>query len=279
MGTIIEKRKASCRCLSGSDLNHKMLTKDHFAYKSCAMPSCDMVVVLFDLEGTLVKSIEDDKVAGREFKEKTENKLLKLGIPKCELEGLTTSSIMLNKAQEVVEKCFDERKTGQFQSEMDRFLKRYELRWANLSQIFPDTLSALQKLRKHGFKMGIVTNTSKEAAGQMLAMHRIESFFEVVITRDEIKKLKPEPEGIQLALRRLNAKDFFFVGDSVHDIEATEKAGGISIMVNRCPSKMLKLNPNYVIDSLLEVPKLILDLRDKHSHGNETTKVGDTHSK
>ncbi len=216
-----------------------------------------MVVILFDLEGTLVQSIENDQEAILEFRIKTREKLLQLGIPSSELEGVTKSTLMRNKALEYVKEHLDEREAKRFHLEMDNFLKGYELRWADSSRIFPDTLPALRKLKRLGYKMGLITNTSREAAIRILSMHGIETFFEVVVTREDVKKLKPDPEGILLALKRLNTRDFVLVGDLIHDSKATEKAGGVSIIVNRNPSKKLEFRANYVISSLMEIPDLI----------------------
>lgn len=215
-----------------------------------------MVVVLFDLEGTLVQSIEDDQEAILEFRIKTREKLVALGIPRSELKGVTTSTLMRNKALEYVKEHFNEREAKRFHREMDMFLKSYELSWADRSKIFSDTLPALRRLKEIGCKMGLITNTSREAANRMLSIHGIRGFFEVIITREDVKKLKPDPECIILALKRLNEQDFFLVGDLGYDSRAAEKAGGISIIVNRCPSKKLEFHADYVVKSLIEIPCL-----------------------
>jgi len=98
-----------------------------------------MVVILFDLEGTLVQSMETDQKAILDFRLKTREKLLTLGIPSKELDGVTTSTLMRNKASEYVKEYFVEREAKLFHLEMDRFLKDYELYWADRSKIFPDT--------------------------------------------------------------------------------------------------------------------------------------------
>lgn len=91
----------------------------------------------------------------------------------------------------------------------------------------------------------------------MLSSHGIADFFEVIVTREDVKKLKPDPEGILLALKRLEARDFFFVGDLVYDSEAAEKAGGKSIIVNRNPSMKLGFPADYIVNSLTEIPRII----------------------
>jgi phosphoglycolate phosphatase-like HAD superfamily hydrolase len=105
--------------------------------------------------------------------------------------------------------------------------------------------------------MGIVTNTSREAANLELSMHGIEEFFEVIITREDVRKLKPDPEGIILATSKLDIKEFFFVGDLVHDLKAAKKAGGTTILINRNPTKKKGVHADHIVKSLIEVPELI----------------------
>ena len=117
---------------------------------------------------------------------------------------------MRNTAIDYVKKNYDEKKANLFNLEMDRFLKRYEMSWAKQSEIFPETLPVLNKLKKLGYRLGIVTNTSLEAANYMLSLHGIRDFFEAIISRESVKKLKPDPEGILLALKKLNEKNLFY---------------------------------------------------------------------
>jgi phosphoglycolate phosphatase-like HAD superfamily hydrolase len=216
-----------------------------------------MFAALFDLEGTLVRSPADRKDIIREFRISTKKKLVELGIPSCELKGLGKSTAVLrNKAFEYVESNFGLKEAQHFHFEIDKFLKTYELNWAKRSMPFPETLLVLGQLTDLELKMAIVTNTSREAAEQMLSMHQLSEFFDVVITREDVKKLKPEPEGISLALRKLNAKDFFFVGDQELDSLATKKAGGISIILNRSSSGK-KSHADYVVQSLWEIPNFV----------------------
>ncbi|MCW4019606.1 MAG: HAD-IA family hydrolase, partial [Candidatus Bathyarchaeota archaeon] len=222
-----------------------------------------MVVVLFDLEGTLVQTIEDDQEAVDELRTRTKEKLIELGIPGSELEGLVGTTLMRNRALGYVKENFNEEETKQFHLELDKFMKHYELSWAENSKIFRNTLPALRELKRLECRMGIVTNTSTEAASCELSMHEIDAFFEAVITRDDVIKLKPDTEGIRIALKRLNAQDFFFVGDLIHDSSAAEKAGGTSIIINRHPSTELEFHADHVIKSLMEVPSLIQRVADK----------------
>ena len=220
-----------------------------------------MVVVLFDLEGTLVRSMEMDPEAVEQYRTKTREKLVELGIPRNILGWERTSTLMRNKAIEYVEKHFTKEETKSFKVGMDRFLRNYELRWADNSRVFPDTIPALRKLKGLGIKMGVITNTSRNAANHMLLSHRLVSFFKVVITREDVSRLKPDPEGIRLALKRLNARKFVLVGDLVYDSNAAKNAGGLSVIVNRDTSRKLEFQADYVVGSLMEVLNLMPHLQ------------------
>ena len=219
-----------------------------------------MVAILFDLEDTLVQSIGNNEKAILEFRIATRKKLLDLGIPVSVLKNVTKSTLMRNIALEYVEKQYNVRDARQFLLEIDRFLKKYELAWANQSKIFPDTQTTLIKLRELGYKMAVITNTSREAAKLMLSIHGITDFFELIITREDVKKLKPDPEGILLALKMLDEQDFFFVGDLVHDLNAAKKAGGKCIIVNRTFTEKLDFRADYTVQSLEEIPGLIQNI-------------------
>jgi HAD superfamily hydrolase (TIGR01549 family) len=216
-----------------------------------------MTAVLFDLEGTLVQTIEDDEQAIREFRASTRRKLTELGVPPSELKGLVGATLMRNKALDYVKEHFSANKTRRFQAEIDRFMKEYEMRWAEESTIFPDTVPALHELKNLGYRMGIVTNTSREAARRELSKHGLEGFFDVVVTREDVERLKPDPEGVKLALKKLCAERLFFIGDLIHDKQAAEKAGGTPIVIIRNRSKKPEFDTGYAVKSLLEIPELL----------------------
>ncbi|MGD8566019.1 MAG: HAD-IA family hydrolase [Candidatus Bathyarchaeota archaeon] len=216
-----------------------------------------MTTVLFDLEGTLVTSIEHDKEAVHEFRSKTRQKLLELGIPASELKSVETSTIMRNTAVDYIKRRFSQKEAQRFQIELDTFLKKFELRWAQDAKIHDDTIPALQELIKLNCKLGVVTNTSEEAAKRIFSTCGLRNFFEITITREDVKKLKPDPEGIYLALENLNNKSFFFIGDLIFDSQAAKAAGGVSIIINRNTSIKIGFNADYIVTSLLEIPSII----------------------
>jgi len=211
--------------------------------------------VLFDLEDTLIQTPWADHQHVIEFRRGTREKLIELGIPPSLLEGIERATIMRNKATEYIEKNLTKADAEKIYQGMEKFLIRYELDSAKKSKLFPETIPTLEELRKLGIKIGLVTNTSMKAVNTVFRLHGLKSYFDVVVTREKVKKLKPEPEGILLALKKLGVKSFFMVGDLVHDVLAAKSAKGTSILVKRNLEET-DCEADYVVQSLNEVPKI-----------------------
>lgn len=239
------------------------------------------VAVLFDLEDTLVETPWADHQHVLEFRRETRQKLIELRIPPNALEGIERATIMRNKASEYVQQNFTKANAQRFRQEMEEFLSRYELDSARKSQLFPETLQTLETLRELGTKVGLVTNTSAKAVNTVFQNHGLKDRFDIVVTRENVGKLKPDPEGILLAVRKLGATNCFMVGDLVLDVLAAKGAKVKAIIVRRNPEQpdpqdLLKSLPaelleqakrlledgedfqaDYVVQSLSEVPAIV----------------------
>jgi HAD superfamily hydrolase (TIGR01549 family) len=236
---------------------------------------------VFDLEDTLVETPPWSSRQSRlEFRRKTKQKLIDLGVPASVLAGIERATIMRNKASEYVEQKFRKTEAAKLKQEMEKFLSRYELDSARKSKLFADTTPTLKNIRRLGLRMALVTNTSAKAANVILRRHGLGRYFDVIITREDVKKLKPDPEGVLLALKRFRVKTFFSVGDLIYDVLAAKRANAVSILVRRpeqsdsqdlftalpaelqeitkgIPHEKLDFEPDYIVHSLKEVPAII----------------------
>ncbi|MFT8362531.1 MAG: HAD family hydrolase [Sporolactobacillus sp.] len=85
----------------------------------------------------------------------------------------------------------------------------------------------LKELRARRFKTGVITGKSRrsyEISEQILGF---ESFFDCVITGNDVTEPKPNPEGILKAMDALHAdpQTTIYIGDSNNDILAGKAAG------------------------------------------------------
>jgi len=219
-----------------------------------------MVAVIFDLEGTLVQTVEMVEDVILDFRRQSRRKLVELGIPAEVLADVETSTLMRNRATRYASANLSTPEKLRFEQELDRFLLGYELSWAEQSTLFPDTIPVLNKLREQGTRMAMVTNTSRRAAEAILAKHALSQYFDAVVTRNDVAQLKPDPEGIFRALNKLQNREAIFVGDTEHDSKAARNAGIKSIIIRRGRRHNLPgpdTSGDYTAQSLSDILKIV----------------------
>ena len=116
-------------------------------------------------------------------------------------------------------------------------------------ELEPGARKVLETLKAPGRKLAICTNrsTSMEA---ILEHFDLKSLFDCVITSLDVKKPKPDPEGLLLVLQslELSPDEALYIGDSTLDSEASRLAG-IPFAAYRCRD----LEADYHIDTFEEI--------------------------
>jgi HAD superfamily hydrolase (TIGR01509 family) len=99
-------------------------------------------------------------------------------------------------------------------------------------KIYPDTKSVLKRLSS--YKKAIITNTPTDCARQILRKFSIEHYFQEVVTSDDVKRAKPDPEVVFKACERLGVdpKTAVLVGDTDSDVKAGRAAGCTVVGLN-----------------------------------------------
>lgn len=85
----------------------------------------------------------------------------------------------------------------------------------------------LSLLKAKGLFIGVITGKSRKAFNISVGSLTMSQFFDVSITGDDVRKAKPDPEGIEIALSVLavSKDEAVFLGDSNADIMAGKSAG------------------------------------------------------
>lgn len=91
----------------------------------------------------------------------------------------------------------------------------------------------LETLKSVGIPISIFTGRSWKPTETILGHHRLLDRFVTVVANDHVKAPKPSPEGLLLALNRMQVapSDALFVGDMVADIKAAHAGGTRSAAV------------------------------------------------
>ncbi|MDD6302093.1 MAG: HAD-IA family hydrolase [Bacillales bacterium] len=103
------------------------------------------------------------------------------------------------------------------------------------SHIYEDGLNVIRKLKEKGKTLGIVTNRDQKVVYAVLEHAHIKDLFSTIITFNDVKNLKPDPEPILTCIKRANfdVKNSVYIGDAKNDYIASNKAGIDFIAIER----------------------------------------------
>ncbi len=92
---------------------------------------------------------------------------------------------------------------------------------------YPGVHEALEALAARGVRLAIVTSKLRAGTLRGLARCGFEDLFELLVCADDVERHKPDPEPVLTALERLaaDARRSVFIGDSPHDLAAGRAAG------------------------------------------------------
>lgn len=215
--------------------------------------------VLFDLDGTLVEfkfNLKDSRVAIIKW----------LSINGYDISNISSET----KTQKIFDiirlQCESEKGThknyGAARQSMSDILEDFEFKAFSETKPHSGSLTLLKTLKEEQYLTAIVTNSGHKPVFSILGEFGFAPFVSTIITRDEMVKLKPEPDGIIKALELLNVtrEESMFVGDSVIDIQAAHKAGVTSVALSQGMSSahvLAREEPDYLISTIEEVGDII----------------------
>lgn len=97
--------------------------------------------------------------------------------------------------------------------------------------IFPGIPELLARIRAAGLRTGVVTGKSRASWDVSAALHDLGPF-DAAIFDDDVRRPKPDPEGLLLALGRLSLRpaEALYVGDTIGDLDAAIAAGAAPVV-------------------------------------------------
>jgi len=174
-------------------------------------------LILFDLEGTLVDFQWRLDEAVREILPV----LIASGIDTGRYSPSPDYAGLFNTTRDLTQN-WDSRQSAQLFDQLGVIYDKYDRDALGRWSPYPDTLSLLETLAASGYRLGVVSNCGAHAAHGVLAKFRLAGYFEIILSRNEVTRIKPSPEGLILALEQLGVPPdrALFIGDSVNDILA-----------------------------------------------------------
>ncbi len=146
---------------------------------------------------------------------------------------------------------------------IDKLAKNYET--LDVKPL-PDVEQTFKYLKERNIKVVLNTGYNRKTAESLIAKLRWEESnqFDLLITASDVKKNRPQPDMILLAMSKLNildSKKIIKVGDSTVDIEEGQNAEcllSIGITSGAHTHEQLReANPDFIIDKVSELIGII----------------------
>ena len=179
---------------------------------------------LFDLDGTLIDSVYQHVLAWKTSLDKEGIEIPVWSIHrKIGMSGGLFTNILL-------------RETGldATPERLDRLRRNHAAAYKELSgsvRPLPGARELLNYLTEQGNPWGIATSGRMETAGHNLAALGVDPAKVPVVTRDQVKYAKPDPDLFLTAAERLGVdiRDSLILGDSIWDMIAAKRARGLGV--------------------------------------------------
>jgi pyrophosphatase PpaX len=206
-------------------------------------------VVLFDLDGTLIDTVELIRVS---FRHATETVLG---------EAIPDEITMANVGQPLRTQFMD--MAPEHADELLHVYRAFNMEHHDrLAAAYPGTAETLAELAARGLRMGVVTSKGTQAATRGLELFGLSDFFEVIVTSDDVPVHKPDPYPLRFAAAAMGVSLEYcvYVGDSPHDMQAAISGDAISVAAlwgAFTEAEVLAPGPDFALKRIEDVPALL----------------------
>ena len=180
-------------------------------------------VIVFDLDGTIVKLLTD----WNHLKKILAERYSKIYRETCEFDHITA--------------CLDHVVEKNDEVELNNFFKiiqDYEMKNIKNNQIIEETIFFIRNLELFGIskdtKLAIFSLNTRKVIIESLKLANINDKFDFIIGREDIRKWKPNPEGLLIIKEhyKLRSEEIVYFGDLEKDIITGNNAGIESHLIN-----------------------------------------------
>ena len=183
------------------------------------------MLLVFDLDGTLIDSIHDLAEAASDLSERYGGSRLD-DLSVCRMVG-EGAAVLVERVLALAGRPVPP------PGALDEFLALYDQRMFDTTRAYPGVLDTLRALAdRHA--MALLTNKPEDSARKVLAHTGLDGFFTHAVFGDGEFPRKPDPEGLRWLMKRhrASARRTILVGDSEVDL-ATARAGGVRVCLAR----------------------------------------------
>lgn len=205
--------------------------------------------VIFDLDGTLLNTLED-------IADSTNYALRKCGFPERTIEEV--NSFIGNGTNHLIANAVPTATPKEKLEECTRIYRNhYSSNSDNKTAPYPGILEILSQLKDNNYKLAVVSNKFDSAVKELCKKY-FKDYLEIAIGESPLIQRKPAPDTLFEAMKQLGAskEECIYVGDSDVDVKTAHNAGIPCIGVAwgfRGRSLLEAEGADYIIDTPEEI--------------------------
>lgn len=221
------------------------------------MSDSTIKAVLFDLDGTLLDTLQDLATSGNEV-------LAARGLPAHPIDAyrIFVGNGMVNLARDVFPPEMRPETEEEIAAVLDEYRAAYARNWQNTTAVFPGIADLLDRLVADGIRIAVVTNKAEDFTIQCVDAYLGRWQWDALIGARSGRPRKPDPAGALEAAALLGVApgECLFVGDSDVDMMTAKGAGMRAIGVTwgfRPVEELLAAGADVMISAPAELLELL----------------------
>jgi phosphoglycolate phosphatase len=208
-------------------------------------------LLIFDLDGTLVDTIEDIAAS-------VNHTLVRFGYGPIPLDAVRR---YVGDGVEMLMTRALAGRTGRIDEAVNVYKDHHRRNLVVRSALYPSVRETLDHFKF--LPMAVISNKTTEFVGPLLDQLDIRRYFKLVLGADSGLPLKPAPEAVQMIMAEFKTpgERTLIVGDGTADVLAGKAAGIITCSVTygfRSEEELRKAGPDYLIKDLSELMNLFV---------------------
>lgn len=221
----------------------------------------DIKLVIFDLDGTLLNTIDDLA--------QSVNHVLQLN--GCPVHGLEQYKCFVgNGITKLIERAVPvERCSDQFVAKLQaEFVEYYAVHGRDKTTLYEGVSELINGLKSRGVMLAVASNKHHKATVELINHYFCDDVFSVVYGKREGVNAKPDPTIVYDIIERCGvlSGEVLYVGDSGTDMQTAQNSSVCAVGVTwgfRTREELEENGANYIINSPIDLLDVIKICRDK----------------